>query len=82
MDRRRQPLDGSEIRSCWEAGISASTVPGLPVVAATTRPSLDFVEIGAPSPARPERAAGATIVSQTLPAANEPGWSLWGDPDA
>lgn len=34
LDRRRAPLDGDEIRGCWEsvAGSFRSAVPGLPVV--------------------------------------------------
>jgi len=82
LDRGRRPLDGGEIRSCWEAGDAATATPGLPVTAATPRTRLDFVEIGPSIPPRGERPAAATIVSPTLPATSDPGWSLWGDPDA
>lgn len=82
LDRRRQPLDGGEIRSCWEAGDIATAMPSLPVTTATPRARLDFVEIDPSTMSRAERAVGSTIVSPTLPATSEPGWSLWGDPDA
>ncbi|MGK2851076.1 MAG: hypothetical protein ACSLFN_09230 [Candidatus Limnocylindrales bacterium] len=85
LDRGRQPLDGGEIRSCWEAGDAATSAPVLAVTTATPRARLDFVEIGVPTMSRAERgerAAGAAIGSPSLPAPGEPGWSLWGDPDA
>lgn len=85
LDRRRRPLDGGEIRSCWEAGDIATAGPapsGVPAPGATPRARLDFVEIAPSALPRTERLVGPTIVSPTLPATNEPGWSLWGDPDA
>lgn len=57
-------------------------MPSLPVTTATPRARLDFVEIDPSTMSRAERAVGSTIVSPTLPATSEPGWSLWGDPDA
>lgn len=85
LDRTRAPLEGGEIRSCWEAGDAMTAAAHLPVLTASPRTRLDFVEIGAATGTRPERAergAGPAIVSRpSLSASAESGWSLWGDPD-
>lgn len=82
LDRRRQALDGGEIRSCWEAGDAALTpgpVATSAVPSATPRARLDFIEI---DPSVAERAVIPTIGGPALPPTGEPRWSLWGDPDA
>lgn len=85
LDRGRRPLDGSEIRSCWEAGDTATVVASLPVTTVTPRARLEFVEIASSTASRTERterAVAPTIGGSVLPATGDPGWSLWGDPDA
>ena len=83
LDRRRQALDGGEIRSCWEAGDTAAMTAGVlavPVGApVSSRARLDFIEL---DPSVAERAAAPTIGNPALPSTAEPRWSLWGDPDA
>jgi hypothetical protein len=90
LDRQRTPLNGNEIRPCWEAADSASVnVPALPGVGPvwplepidtrTTVRSIEFVEV------EPE-AGGADAVPDpvvlTAPTGGEPRWSLWGDAEA
>ena len=94
LDRRREPLEGDEIRACWEAGgvladaVDRAPLPlfGAPLAAAGRR---DFVEVGT------EPADGLTVggdADRATPgiepafdgpppsaAANEPRWSLWAD---
>lgn len=80
LDRRRLPLNGDEIRSCWEAGQPS----GAPTIAAATplHPMplpRDFVEV---TPVRRVTSAGAEAVDDPAPVARtvEPRWSLWDDP--
>jgi hypothetical protein len=80
LDRQRQPLNGDEIRACWEAAdASRTTVPALPGVGpvwpleptgdrATVRP-IEFVEVKA-APARDantEAAATAGAIAGDRP---------------
>jgi hypothetical protein len=85
LDRQRAPLQGDEIRPCWEAADAASvTVPALPgigpvwpletVDARTAVPELQFVEVDA-SPALEE----SSPIVGAAPSPAEPSWSLWGD---
>jgi hypothetical protein len=97
LDRRRAPLQGDEIRACWEAGSlpEAATLPVMPLfgqpVAQTGK--LDFVEVDA------DGAAGAPVATATAAvepaeveplfevtppnaATGEPRWSLWADLEA
>jgi hypothetical protein len=67
LDRRRDPLVGDEIRACWEAADAAP-------------PTRD-------DDTRPWVPAGFVDMDEALPpgagsSQAEPGWSLWGDPDA
>ena len=67
LDRRRDPLVGDEIRACWEAADAAT-------------PTRD-------DDRRPWVPAGFVDMDEALPPGAgsnqaEPGWSLWGDPDA
>jgi hypothetical protein len=84
LDRQRQPLNGDEIRGCWEAwpgdeARDAEVVALGPAHPADRPHRLDFVEVGA-------------IADETMSAEEDPaivvglptpdtGWSLWGDPD-
>ena len=86
LDRRRQPLHGDEIRSCWEGRpAGAGTVEGNPLTirpaAGDARPALDFVEVdGASAPI--EVSAPEPAIPDGVPLRSpEPGWNLWGDPD-
>jgi len=90
LDRRRRPLNGDEIRPCWEAADAATiNVPALPGVGpvwplepAETRTavrSLEFVEVES-STARPEPATDTVVLA--VPPTGEPRWNLWGDADA
>lgn len=68
LDRRRDPLVGDEIRSCWEAAETAALVrsgPGAPWTPA------GFIEMD-----------DALPPTATASGSSEPGWSLWGDPEA
>jgi hypothetical protein len=89
LDRQRRPLNGDEIRPCWEAADAASiNVPALPGVGPvwplepgetrTAVRSIDFVEV---EPGPPDVAADP-IVLPVLPSTGEPRWSLWGDAEA
>ena len=86
LDRQRKPLQGDEIRACWEAADAASvTVAALPGVgpvwpfeSGDTRTAvreLQFVEVE-PGPQAAEPAA-PIVATPSSPA--EPGWSLWGE---
>ena len=92
LDRRREPLQGDEIRACWEAGspTDAPTLPGTPVfgqpVAAGSR--LEFVEIdGSPAATAPVGSPGDPVLpveplfEAPPPTAltGEVRWSLWSD---
>jgi hypothetical protein len=89
LDRQRRPLNGDEIRPCWEAADAASaTIPALPGVGPvwpleptdtrTAVHSLEFVEV--------ETSTGSDLVSDPITLsqrpAGEPRWSLWGDAEA
>jgi hypothetical protein len=95
LDRQRRPLNGDEIRPCWEAADAASiNVPALPgvgpvwpleaVETRTTVRSLEFVEVesnaGAVLDADPIVVPGPPIGG--LAPTGEPRWSLWGDAEA
>lgn len=92
LDRRRQPLTGEEIRGCWEAGPAASPPDGVvPLTLARARPPddarqpLTFVEVTAAQPTSDDagRVAVGTAPVTPPPATDvEPGWSLWGEPEA
>jgi hypothetical protein len=90
LDRQRRPLNGDEIRPCWEAADAATiNVPALPGVGAvwpleavearTTVRSIEFVEVES-SAAGPEPATDPLVL--VVPPAGEPRWSLWGDAEA
>jgi hypothetical protein len=77
LDRRRQPLAGDEIRSCWEAwppGADPTTIVPLTIrPAATTNGGgahREFVEVDG-------RGADAGLRGAQPTA--EPGWSLWAE---
>jgi hypothetical protein len=87
LDRQRRPLQGDEIRACWESLDAAGATPPPPLTAATAWPLepgkdrtvvrlLEFVEV---------RDEGRRDEPEPLPdpalLANpaEPRWSLWGD---
>ena len=87
LDRQRKPLQGDEIRPCWEAADAATaTVPALPGVGAawplepvdarTAVRELQFVEVE-PGPRVAEPSATPMVAASAAPA--EPSWSLWGD---
>ena len=89
LDRQRAPLQGDEIRPCWEAADAASvTVAALPGVGPvwpletvddrTAVRELQFVEVE-PSPSAADPVA-PVVAAPPLPA--EPSWSLWGDAEA
>jgi len=89
LDRGRQPLGGDEIRSCWEAGAT----PGGPARAIrpaapdALHPRLEFIDVEAAGPRAAKRAGSVAPIDEFplapgRPTHGEPGWSLWGDPDA
>jgi hypothetical protein len=91
LDRRRQPLTGEEIRGCWE-GWAATSLPEqvVPLTITPARPPdedrrpLAFVEVTAAQANGddPATVAVGTAPTATEPAtANEPAWSLWGEPE-
>jgi hypothetical protein len=50
LDRRRQPLQGDELRGCWEAGPSFEPQTPTPVREfVPLRPRLDFVPVDPPA---------------------------------
>ena len=86
LDRQRKPLNGDEIRPCWEAADAASVnVPALPGVgpvwpvgpteSRTTVRSIDFVEV---DPGPEAEVVPDPVVLPTL-SGGEPRWSLWGE---
>ena len=84
LDRRRQPLRGDEIRSCWDGWpdggrATSPTVLTIRPAAVDERHPIDFVEVdGASAPA--EVSPGEPSIPDGLPRpAPEPGWNLWGD---
>jgi hypothetical protein len=88
LDRRRQPLAGDEIRSCWDAwpqgADPASAAAPLTIRPAATADGLhhrDFVEVDG-LPAGPVDAVepGPAHVADPRPRPEaEPGWSLWAE---
>jgi hypothetical protein len=91
LDKRRQPLTGEEIRGCWEAWPSALLETNAPLTIAPARsgdeahPPLAFVEVTEKRTADVDTTAGAAedLSPPVAPMApSEPGWSLWGDPEA
>ena len=90
LDRRRAPLQGDEIRACWEAGALAE-VTGVPVLPAFGQPiadrgQRDFVEVGAQSDPRTDGDPPVIepLFEATPPSAatGETRWSLWSDLEA
>jgi hypothetical protein len=95
LDRNRQPLNGDEIRPCWEAWPVSATLPDAPPTIGSARPTVDqprhleFIEVraavdldidGVARADVAEAAADETVMpAPTLSAAG--GWSLWGDLD-
>ncbi len=88
IDRQRRPLQGDEIRSCWEAAdatvASPTPLPGVgaawplePDADGTDVRALRFIEVqpGAPPEGVPEPIFLATT-------GGEARWSLWGDVEA
>jgi hypothetical protein len=92
LDRRRAPLLGDEIRSCWEGGpfSMAPTIPAararLPVVDGAPVQQIEFVEVtsgagGAGDQAAATDATDSGALEPSRPIAHdEPRWSLWEDP--
>jgi hypothetical protein len=93
LDPRRLPLDGDEIRPCWEAGSSAAA-PSITAVAPpesllaghNAASGLAFIEVVATSNAGPSPATGTVTSRSGTPDAPdvpfdppEPRWSLWED---
>jgi hypothetical protein len=89
LDRQRRPLNGDEIRPCWEAADAASiNVPALPGVGPvwpleapdprTAVRSIEFVEVESDATAEP----AADAMALPVPPTSEPRWSLWGDAEA
>ena len=90
LDRQRSPLQGDEIRACWESLDAPGATPPPRQTAATAWPLepgldrtvvrlLEFVEV---------RDEGRRDDPEPLPAPalladpSEPRWSLWGDAEA
>ena len=89
LDRKRQPLVGTEIRACWESGgVAETTGEAVSVGRASTRfgddrggtfvRKRDFVEV------RSESVEDTTLRSSLVAdhSAIESRWSLWGEPDS
>ena len=86
LDRRRQPLTGDEIRSCWEAWPAALLPDGsVPLTIAPARSPeegrrpLAFVEVNDEEASAADPPGTAPLGVPGNAAAGEPGWSLWGD---
>jgi hypothetical protein len=87
LDRRRQPLTGEEIRSCWDARPSTlgdGTPVPLTIAAAGSaqddaRRPIDFVEVGILPAADGDEVLGDEALASPTTHPAEPGWSLWGD---
>jgi hypothetical protein len=95
LDRQRRPLNGDEIRPCWEAADAASinlpALPGVgpvwPLEVAATRTavqSIEFVEVVSGVTREPGAAPapGVDPITLSVPPTGEPRWSLWGDAEA
>ena len=89
LDRLRQPLSGVEIRGCWESWPAGAARPEVALtIGPARRPDApehrEFVEVSAVAGAVAlvETGTDGPIVDPPLPApSDEPGWSLWGEPD-
>jgi hypothetical protein len=95
LDRKRQPLSGEEIRGCWEAWPTDVGRPTAAPTIGPARPiteghrHLEFIEVRADASVEARGAVIADVADGTdeepAPAPpfprEEPGWSLWGDPD-
>ena len=84
----RQPLSGAEIRGCWEGWPAGAVHADAPLtIGPARRPDepqhREFIEVGAVAVAVGDVDSGAPPVDPvSLPSpADDPGWSLWGDPD-
>jgi hypothetical protein len=89
LDRRRAPLDGGEIRACWDAAtIAPDTAGGVdgsdrtePVERTSVRPGRDFVpldDVGRVDPIVGGTNRQAPIVVTTAPATRDAtGWTLF-----
>ena len=89
LDRGRQPLGGDEIRWCWEAGATPAEPAHAirPAAQDAPRTRLEFIDVEAARPRAAKRAGSAAPLDEFPPGTGrpthgEPGWSLWGDPDA
>jgi len=89
LDRQRRPLQGDEIRPCWEAADATSVnVPALPGVGPvwpletadgrTTVRSREFIEV---EPG-PDVIPAPEPIVLSAPPTGESRWSLWGDAEA
>jgi hypothetical protein len=90
LDRTRQPLTGDEIRSCWEAWPGGAARPDATPTIGPAGPitdehrHVDFIEVGATAGVRSAAGARSATEEPGLPPPqppDEPGWSLWGDPE-
>lgn len=72
LDRRRTPLDGDEIRPCWEAA-KPTAADTAPTVGATAGPTTDVVSAPAMRTAVRNRREFVPIESAAAEAATEPG---------
>jgi hypothetical protein len=93
LDARRLPLNGDEIRPCWEAGSSASAPsigavapPDAAVAHAGAASALAFIEVVATPPIGRSVPAEAAMPNSATPDAPAtpfdgpaPRWSLWED---
>jgi hypothetical protein len=90
LDRTRQPLTGDEIRSCWESWPGGAALPDATPTIGAAGPIIDqhrhvdFIEVGATAGVRSAAEARSTAEEPDLAPPQpreEPGWSLWGDPE-
>ena len=89
LDRGRQPLNGDEIRGCWESwpigSVAAERQPTIgPArpVDPTVRANLEFIEVTPlGDPDRPGTEPEPPLPAPGQPLRPDPGWSLWGDPE-
>jgi hypothetical protein len=93
LDRHRRPLDGDEIRPCWESrpitreepapgsGPWIGAIPPLEGSRTSVR-RLEFVEVRPPVDTGPtrahERSDTRDPAGEPVLSPAEPGWSLWG----
>jgi hypothetical protein len=94
LDARRQPLNGDEIRGCWEGWPAGSATTGAPLTIAAASTSdvghrpLAFVEVTPAQHASERGPVAESPIAGTLPPldgapqpSGEPRWDLWGDAD-